>query len=181
MTEVKWSGAEDYPDINSLALSYRQRSNEILKTLLEYAVATAVFAVALYAVSGEWMVLAGGAAFLVAECLWMLGRRHTYARVATAIDRGGFTWTTGKLESKFKRGWFDISSGPAYQMKCLGEWREADMASYNECTVGKPIVLLDLGERMVCAPIPKGCGWKNLKSMARAQERKAATAPSMSS
>ena len=176
MGKEKWREAKDYPDIDSLSMSYHRRSNEAVKTLLEYVGATMVFAIALYAVSKESLVLVGGMLFLLCICVWMAIKVHAYSKVAAAIDRGEFTWMTGKLESKFKRDWFDISSGPTYQIKCLGEWREADMTSYNECTIGKSVVLIDLGKQTVCIPIPKGAGWKSLKSMARAQEKKATAA-----
>ena len=73
MGKEKWREAKDYPDIDSLSMSYHRRSNEAVKTLLEYVGATMVFAIALYAVSKESLVVVGGMLFFcVYSCGWRL-------------------------------------------------------------------------------------------------------------
>lgn len=165
---LKWREGSEYPDVESLSRAYRGKIKENIKTLAKYLAATAVFVSAIYFASREWLVLAGGLVFVLILICYMAIKQSGYNKTAAKIRTCNFTWTVGKLQNKFKRDWFDITSGPAYQIKYGDEWHAADANSYNDCGVGSLVVLLDLDGQVTCTPIPKGEGWKRLKAEARA-------------
>lgn len=164
---VTWYKGSDYPDIESLAKAYRAKKSDCTKSMVVYACATIVLTGALYFASREWLVLLGGFVAIITIWGWMALRWRTYRKMSSIVCSENFSWTTGKVQNRWRRQMLDLNSGSMYQVGLCDEWVACDMTTYNQSEIGKIIVLIESKNIVRGLMLPKNESPKKVKRIAR--------------
>lgn len=158
----KWYKSEKCLDKNALADLFQKRVSSNNKNLVKYIIATVIVCIALELLATGIPIVIAALVFIAALIIVMSYKNKGYKKLMEDVQAGDFTWTTGRLQSKYRRSLLDISSRtPAYSIMILDEWHTADISTFIECEIGEKILLVKKDDVCFGLPLPSHVSCKN--------------------
>lgn len=157
-----WLKSEKCLDKDALADLFQNRVSTNNKNLVKYIIATAVVCIALEFLVPNIALIAVAIVFIIGMSVVMAFKNRGYKSLMEEIRSGNFTWTTGRLQSKYKRALLDISSQtPPYSIMILNEWYAADISTFIDCEIGEKVIIVKKGDTCFGLPVPGHVSCKN--------------------
>ena len=151
----KWCKSEKCLDKNGLADLFQQRVSSNNKNLIKYIIATIVVCIALELLATGMPIIVAALVFIVALTIVMCYKNKGYKKLMEDVRAGDFTWTTGRLQSKYKRGLLDISSQtPPYSIMILDKWYPSDISTFVDCEIGEKVLIVKKDDMCFGLPLP---------------------------